>query len=329
MIASQDRGLLSTYDRDELLRLHYQMLLIRRFEEKTQEMYTRAKIGGYCHLNIGEEAAVVGSISALDPTTYIFTYYREHGHALARGMDPKVVMAELFGKATGCSKGRGGSMHLFDPNLRFMGGYAIVGGQFPLATGVAFASKYRGTGDIVVNFIGEGATNIGSFNECMNLIQLWRLPVVIICVNNQYEMGTPVSQASAVKEIWRKASAYDMASEQVDGMDILAVREAVARAVAKTKEEGQPTFIEAVTYRFRGHSVIDPARYRTPEEVQYWMSRDPIEAFQKRLAEAGLMTETDMSEAEAAVAKAVDEAVAFAESSPDPDPAELYKYVYV
>lgn len=329
MILAEDRGTLSTYDKDELCHLYYQMLLIRRFEEKTQEMYTRAKIGGYCHLNIGEEAAIVGSISALDPTTYIFTYYREHGYALARGMDPKVVMAELFGKATGCSKGRGGSMHLFDGNLRFMGGYAIVGGQFPLAVGVAFASKYRDSGEVVVNFIGEGATNIGSFNECMNLAQLWRLPIVIICVNNQYEMGTPITQTSAVKEIWRKACAYGMAAEQVDGMDVLAVREAVAKAAAKARTERLPTFIEAVTYRFRGHSVIDPGRYRSREELQYWMSRDPLDGFRIRLVEGGLMTEAEVAEAEATVARVVDEAVAFADSSPDPDPADLYKYLYV
>lgn len=324
MRAVEDDVRLGQYPREELLRIHEQMLLIRRFEEKAAEMYLRAKIGGYLHLNIGEEAAVVGSITAIQPQDYIFTYYRDHGHALARGMDPGVAMAELFGKSTGCVKGRGGSMHLFDPALRFMGGYAIVGGQIPLTLGVALAINYRGLNEAVVSFIGEGATNIGAFWESLNMAKLWHLPILFLCINNQYEMGTPVWRASAVREVWRKPQGYDIAGEQVDGMDVLAVREATERVLRRVREEKEPYFLEAVSYRYRGHSMADPARgYRTEEEVHEWMARDPINTFQQRLLAVGLATEEEFTAIQERVARQVDAAVEFADRSPDPDPSEL------
>ena len=320
---------LAQHSREDLHDLHHQMLRIRLFEEKVNEMYTRAKIGGYCHLNNGEEACIAGAYSALNPEDYVFTYYRDHGHALARGISAREVMAELFGKDTGCSRGRGGSMHLFDYERRFMGGYAIVGGQLPISVGVAFAIKYRGGEEIVISSTGEGATNIGAFNESMNLAQLWHLPVILLCINNQYEMGTPVAKTSAQKEVWRKAAAYAMEAEQVDGMDVLAVRDAVARAVKRAREESLPTFIEALCYRFRGHSVIDPARYRTQEELDYWRTKDPVYSFQARLIDERVMTEAEAQESERAIMAEVDDAVEFADNSPDPDLNDLYRFLYV
>lgn len=321
-------GLLSPERRAQLLRWYEQMLLIRRFEEAAAEMYTRAKIGGYLHLNIGEEATVVGSIDALQPQDYIFSNYREHGHAIARGVPAKNVMAELFGKVTGTSKGRGGSMHIFDIERHFMGGYAIVGGALPLAVGVGLAIDYRGSDAVVVSIFGEGATNIGAFNESLNLAQLWRLPVVFLCVNNLYAMGKRVEEDSAVPEMWRKACAYDMAAERVDGMDVLAVHEAMARAVDRARQQHLPTLLEAVTYRFRGHSMADAGTYRTAEEIEEWRRRDPIASFREKLEDAGLMNATEAQEIEARVEREVDEAVTFAEESPFPPVSSLYDYVY-
>ena len=315
-------------DREDLLHLYRLMLLIRRFEETAQDMYVRGKIGGFLHLNIGEEATVVGSITCLGPRDYIFSNYREHGHALARGVDPKAIMAELFGKTTGTSKGRGGSMHLFDADLHFMGGYAIVGGAMPLAVGAALAIRYRGDAGIVLNIFGEGATNIGAFHESLNLAKLWRLPVLFLCVNNQYAMGSAVERVSAVPEIYRKACAYDIPAERVDGMDVLAVREATQRMARRVREEGEPMFLEAITYRFRGHSMADPLRYRTREEVLRWMQRDPITLFRKRLLESGLVTEADLEQIAEDIERVVAEAVEFADRSPEPRPDELYQYLY-
>lgn len=323
----EKRRLLS--DKGELLGMYYHMLLIRRFEEKVAEMYTRAKIGGFVHLNIGEEATVVGAMAALSPGDYSFASYREHGYVLALGTDPGAVMAELFGKATGTSRGRGGSMHLFDAERRFMGGYAIVGGHLPLAVGTALAADYRGSDAATLCVFGDGATNIGAFHESLNLAKVWRLPVVFLCVNNLYGMGTAVTRASAVKEIYRKAAAYDMAAERVNGMDVLAVRDAVRRALRRAREEREPTLLESETYRFRGHSMADPARYRSEDEVKQWRERDPIGNFQHRLLEAGALDEAGIAEIESRVERAVQEAVDFADSSPDPDPAtDLHRYVY-
>ena len=314
--------------REELQRLWYEMLLIRRFEERAAEMYTRARIGGYSHLNIGEEATIVGALTPLRPDDYVISNYREHGHALVRGVDPKAVMAELFGKETGCSRGRGGSMHLFDIEKRFLGGYGIVAGQMPIACGVAMAIQYRRGEEIVVCIFGEGATNIGAFHESLNQAKLWHLPVVFLCVNNQYAMGAAVSEDSAVPEIYRKACAYDMRSERVDGMDVLAVRAVMERAISLAREQHEPSLVEAVTYRFRGHSMADPGRYRTEEEVRQWMARDPIQTFRRQLEENDLLSASEAQEIEHRVEQIVDEAVRFAEESPAPDPKDLYKYLY-
>jgi len=321
-------GLLSPERRTQLLRWYEQMLLIRRFEEAAAEMYTRAKIGGYLHLNIGEEATVVGAIDVLQPQDYIFSNYREHGHAIARGVDPKRVMAELFGKETGVSKGRGGSMHIFDIAQHFMGGYAIVGGAMPLAIGVGVAIQYRSSDAVVVSIFGEGATNIGAFNESANLAQLWRLPVVFLCVNNLYAMGKRVDEDSAVTEVWRKACAYDMAAERVDGMDILAIYEATTRAVDRARNEHLPTLLEAVTYRYRGHSMADAGTYRTAEEIEEWRQRDPIVSFRQKLERAGLIDAAQAQEIEARVDREVEDCITFAEESPFPSVSTLYDDIY-
>jgi pyruvate dehydrogenase E1 component alpha subunit len=314
--------------RAQLVNWYHLMLLIRHFEETAAEMYTRARVGGYLHLNIGEEATVVGAMDALSPQDYVVSNYREHGHAIARGVEPKAIMAELFGKATGVSKGRGGSMHIFDLSKHFLGGYGIVGGAIPLATGVGIAVRYRSSDAVVASVFGEGATNIGAFHESLNLAALWELPVVFLCVNNLYAMGKRIDEDSAVTEIWRKACAYDMASERVDGMDILAVYDAMTRAIDLARQEHRPSLIEAVTYRFRGHSMADAGRYRTSEEVELWRRRDPIEAFRMRLERANLIDEDQAHQIEADVERTVAEAVTFAEESPFPDLSTLYDDVY-
>jgi pyruvate dehydrogenase E1 component alpha subunit len=319
-------------DRDTLLSYYHQMLLIRRFEEKAGEMYTKAKIGGYCHLNLGEEATVVGFCTGLEPEDYVYTNYREHGYAIGRGITPGVVMAELFGKETGCSLGRGGSMHLFDVHRRFMGGYAIVGGQLLLATGAAFAVAYRDSREVVACQMGEGTTNNGAFHESLNLAKVYQLPLVYFVVNNLYGMGLRVEKGSAVSEIYRKACAYDMASWRVDGNDVLAVRDAVRKAAKLAREQHEPSLVEAVSFRFRGHSVVDPDRYRDKQEVQQGRDSDPITSFAKRLMEAGLLDDNSVHETEERVQRDVDEAVTFADESPYPSVEEfmqgLQDYVY-
>ncbi len=315
-------------DDESLRRFLRTMMLIRRFEERAAEMYLRAKIAGYLHLNIGEEASVVGIVAGLRDSDYIFDGYRDHGYVLARGTDPKLVMAELFGRVGGLVRGRGGSMHLFDPDKRFMGGYAIVGGSMPLAVGAALALKYQGRTEIVANVFGDGSTNIGAFHESLNVAALWKLPVVFIIVNNQYGMGTAVARASAVKELYRKASAYDMPSAQVDGMDLLTVIRAVKEAAERARNENIPTLLELITYRYRGHSMADPGRYRTEEELRAWMERDPIERYKSQLISAGLVDQVAVEAYEAEVQQEVDDAVQFADASPEPGPEELLKYVY-
>jgi pyruvate dehydrogenase E1 component alpha subunit len=319
-------------DRETLLSYYREMMLIRRFEEKSGEMYTKAKIGGYCHLNLGEEATVVGFCSGLESDDYVYTNYREHGYAIGRGITPGAVMAELFGKDTGCSRGRGGSMHLFDLQRHFMGGYAIVGGQIPLATGAAFAVAYRGSHEVVACQMGEGTTNNGAFHESLNLAKIYQLPIVYFVVNNLYGMGLRVEKGSAVSEIYRKACAYDMASWRVDGNDVLAVRDAVRNAASLAREQHEPGLVEAVSFRFRGHSVVDPDRYRDKQEVQQGRDADPIAAFAKRLMEAGLLDENGVHEMEERVQREVDEAVTFADESPYPSVEAfmqgLQEYVY-
>ena len=314
--------------RKELLRLYRQMFLIRRFEERAQVEYTRAKIGGYCHLNLGEEATVVGGIAALRPGDYIYTSYREHGHAIARGVDPKAVMAELFGKETGVSHGRGGSMHIFDLQHRFMGGYGIVGGHLPLAVGASFAIKYQKGDDIVFCMFGDGATNIGAFHESLNFAKVLELPVVWFCVNNQYGMGTAVERASAVPEIYRKACAYDMESIRIDGMNLLEVMHRTADFVEKTRRDSQPRFIEAVNYRFRGHSVVDPDKYRSDDEKERWRHSDPVLLFELQLREAGIASDDDLAQIKSSVEGEVEQIVRFSDESPNPAVDELYRYLY-
>jgi len=314
--------------RAELLRLYRQMFLIRRFEERAQVEYTRAKIGGYCHLNLGEEATVVGGIATLRPGDYIYTSYREHGHAIARGVDPRAVMAELFGKETGVAHGRGGSMHIFDLDHRFMGGYGIVGGHLPLAVGAGFAIKYRGGDDLVFCMFGDGATNIGAFHESLNFAKVFQLPVIWFCINNQYGMGTAVERASAVSEIYRRACAYDMESIRIDGMDLLQVMHQTGEFVDKTRRDSQPRFIEAVNYRFRGHSVVDPDKYRTDEEKERWRRSDPVLVFEHQLQEAEIATSGDLEQIRNDVESEVEEIVRFSDESPNPAVDELYRYVY-
>lgn len=319
---------LSRYDRDELIRMLRMMLLIRHFEERAQEMYTRARIGGYLHLNIGEEAAVVGMTLALRPKDYLFTAYREHGYALAKGMAATETMAELFGRETGCSKGRGGSMHLADAAKNFMGGYGIVGGELPLAVGTALASDYRGSDEVTLCQFGDGAVNIGAFHESLNMARVWRLPIVFACTNNKYGMGTEISRVSAVSEVWQRAVAYDMHGERVDGMDILACYEATKGALERARRGREPSLLEFVTYRFRGHSVADPGRYRTAEEVAEWRERDPIGLFSHRLIDGEIIDEGDLQRFDAEAQEESDAAVRFAEESPEPSPDDLFKYVY-
>lgn len=307
------------------------MVLVRRFEEKAAELYSLSKIGGFCHLYIGQEAVGVGAISTLRPEDYILASYREHGHALVRGVDPGEIMAELCGKESGVSKGKGGSMHLFDKTRGFLGGHAIVGGQIPLATGVAFASKYLKQPRVTLCFFGEAAVNIGSFHESLNLAALWKLPIVYICENNRFGMGTPVERASALYDLSQKACAYNMARAGVDGMDVLAVRDLVAQAVERARKESAPTLIEARTYRFMGHSMSDPAHghYRTKAEVDDQKRHDPIKVYISTLEALGIVTPADVEELEQKVHDTVEDAVGFSERSPDPEPREVYTDVYM
>jgi pyruvate dehydrogenase E1 component alpha subunit len=311
---------------------HYlrQMLLIRRFEEKAGEAYSLGKIGGFCHLYIGQEAVAVGAIAALRPDDYVTTAYRDHGHALARGMSARAVMAELFGKAAGCSGGKGGSMHLFDASLNLLGGHGIVGSHIPIAAGAAFAIKYRGGDQVSVCFFGEAAVNIGAFHETLNMASLWDLPAIFICENNGYGMGTAVSRASAVANLSARGTAYDMPEEAVDGQDVFAVLAAVERAVGRARKESVPTLLEIRTYRYVGHSMSDAAHgtYRTKEEVEEYRRRDPIRILADRMKAGGLLDEGGMEALEAEVREEVDDAYRFADESPDPDPSALFTDVY-
>jgi pyruvate dehydrogenase E1 component alpha subunit len=307
-----------------------QMLLIRRFEEKAGEAYSLGKIGGFCHLYIGQEAVAVGSLAALAPGDYITCSYREHGHALARGMSARTVMAELFGKAAGCSKGKGGSMHLFDASLGFLGGHGIVGGHIPLATGMAFAAKYRNTEQVAVCYFGEAAVNNGAFHEALNMAALWKLPCIYICENNRYGMGTALERASAIYDISERACSYDMANEVVDGQDVLVMQAAMERAVQRARSDKHPTLLEVRTYRFMGHSMSDPihGHYRTKEEVEDQRKRDPIAVWSHRLVAEGLMEESAVKALDKEILQEVNDAYQFADEAPDPEPGELWADVY-
>src|SRR4029450_6220217 len=311
-------------------RLLTQMQLIRRFEEKAAEMYAKDKIGGFLHLYIGQEAVAVGATSVTRPDDYAVSSYREHGHCLAKGSDPKRIMAELFGRIDGLSKGKGGSMHLFDKSVNFLGGHGIVGAHLPLAAGAGFGIKYQGGDQVVLCYFGDGAVPEGEVHESMNLAALWKLPVIFICENNRYAMGTAIHRALAQTEIWRFAETYGIPGEAVDGMDVLAVRDVVGHAVERALREKTPTLVEARTYRFRGHSMRDPAGsvYRTKEEVEREKQRDPIALFTERCSKDGVLTDADVKAVEKDVNDLVDEAAAFAEASPEPAPEELFTDVY-
>jgi pyruvate dehydrogenase E1 component alpha subunit len=305
------------------------MMLIRRFEERAGEMYAKAKIGGFLHLCIGEEATVVGATQALRDTDYLMSTYREHGQALARGTHPNAVMAELFGRVDGCSKGRGGSMHLFDWDKRFLGGYGIVGGSLPLSAGVALACDYTDTDDAILSMMGDGATNQGTFSETMNLVALWQLPVVFLIINNQFGMGTALHRHSAVTDLSKKAEGFGVPGTRCDGMDALDVHAVVTEALKHAREDRRPQLVEAVTYRYRGHSMADPEEYRTKEEVEEWRERDPIKAFADRLVAEGVVKEDEVEKFDQEAIETVDEAVRFADESPFPDLDSLYDEVYV
>lgn len=317
--------------KDTLLRWYDDMLLIRRFEEKCAQLYGMGKIMGFCHLYNGQEAVSTGAIlGAINPDDYVFTAYRDHGQAISKGVDPKAIMAELLGKYTGTTKGKGGSMHIFDHDKNFMGGHAIVGGHLPLAAGVALAIKYRNEKKVCLCFMGDGATNIGSFHEALNLAGLWKLPVIYIIENNRYSMGTSVERSSSVEELHKKAIAYDIYNEACEGYDVLEVYKTIKAAADRARKSYEPSLIEIQTYRFRGHSMSDPihGHYRTKEEVERQKGFDPLVVFASTLKEEGVIKDAYLDEAEERIKKIVEECVEFAENSPVPPTEELYRDVY-
>jgi pyruvate dehydrogenase E1 component alpha subunit len=305
------------------------MMLIRRFEERAGEMYAKAKVGGFLHLAIGEEATIVGAVRALRDQDYLISTYRSHGHALSRGADPNRVMAELFGREAGVSHGRGGSMHMFDLENRFMGGYGIVGGNLPLAAGMALASDYKGADEVTLCVFGDGASNQGTFGETLNLAALWKLPVVFMVTNNQFGMGTSLERHSAVTALHRRGEGFGVPGMQCDGMDVLDTYAVIAEAVKTAREERRPILVEAITYRFRGHSMADPEEYRTKEQVEEWRKRDPIQVFARRLEEERVLEEGEAERLDKEVVGRVDEAVKFADKAPFPPPESLYDDIYV
>jgi pyruvate dehydrogenase E1 component alpha subunit len=316
-------------DRDTCVALLEQMALIRRFEEEAGRQYQKAKAGGFLHLAIGEEATIVGTTSVMEAEDYLIGTYRTHGHAIARGTDPKNVMAELFGRVDGTSGGRGGSMHIFDLENRFMGGYGIVGGNLPIAAGLGLASQYKGEDAVTVCMFGDGASNTGNFGETMNLAALWDLPVVFLVENNLYGMGTSVERHSAQTDLSKKAEGYGIKGERIDGMDVLAVREGVGEHIRIAREENRPTLVEAFTYRFRGHSAADPEVYREKDEVEEWRAKDPIEAFAKRCVDEDVISEEDVEKIRERAEKDVLDAVKFADDSPEPPLETMYESLYV
>src|ERR671911_725603 len=305
------------------------MMIIRRFEEEAGRQYQKAKAGGFLHLAIGEEATIVGTTSVMREDDYLIGTYRTHGHAIARGTDPKNVMAELFGRVDGTSGGRGGSMHIFDLERRFMGGYGIVGGNLPLAAGLALSSDYRGTDEVTVCMFGDGASNAGNFGETMNLAALWSLPVVFLVENNLYGMGTALERHSAVTDLAHKAEGMGVPGVRVDGMDVLAVRETVTEHIRLAREERKPTLVEAITYRYRGHSAADPEVYREKKEVEEWQRKDPIETFAARLIKEKVLSEDEIQAIRDEAEKTVLGAVEFADASPEPPLDSLYDHLYV
>ena len=310
-------------DKKLLHAMLYQMLLGRRFEEKCAEVYRMGKIGGFCHLYIGQEAIAVGSMMALEPKDMVITSYRDHVQAMIKGISPEAVMAELYGKAGGCVKGKGGSMHMFSKELEFYGGHGIVGGQIGVGTGMAYAAKYKESGQVAVCFFGEAAVNQGIFHESLNMAQLWKLPIIYICENNQYGMGTSQDRAMSTRNIAKKADAFEMANEFVDGMDVMAVRDAALRAIKRAREDSLPTLLEVRAYRYMGHSMSDPGNYRTRAEIAKYQERDPIVLFKDSLTEAKLLTDKEFEQMQQEAIESTDRALKFADESPFPDAGEL------
>ena len=316
-------------DRQQALALYRQMLLIRRFEERCAQLYVEGRIGGFLHLYIGQEAVGVGAISQMRADDYLIAYYRDHGYALARGADPRALLAELCGKVTGISRGKGGSMHFYDVTAGNFGGDGIVGGHLPLAAGIGYGIRLRGTDQVCLCFFGDGAVNEGAFHETLNVSGLWDLPVVYIIENNRYGMGTSIDRASSVKDLYQRASAYGVPRRDVNGMDLLAVRNVMGEAIERARTEKRPTLIEAETYRYRGHSMSDPGKYRTKEEVESMMKSDPVLLWGKRLMEQERFTQGELDALDREVLAQMEDAVAFVEQSPDPPLESLYEDVYV
>ena len=305
------------------------MMLVRRFEEKSAQLYGKQKIKGFCHLYTGQEAVVAGMMSAITKDDKVITAYRDHGHALAMGMSANSVMAELYGKATGCSGGKGGSMHMFSKEHNFFGGHGIVGAQIPLGAGMALAEQYQGTKNVSICFFGDGAVRQGALHEAFNMAMLWKLPVIFICENNEYAMGTSVSRTTNMNDIYKIGLAYDMPSKQVDGMKCETVHEAVFEAAENARKGNGPTFLEIKTYRYRGHSMSDPANYRTKDELNSYKDKDPIETTKATILKKKYASEKALEEMEDKIVEDVEASVEFAENSPLPDPSELFKDVYV
>ncbi len=316
--------------RTKLVEMYHTMVLIRRFEEAAAKAYSMQKIGGFLHLYIGQEAVVVGSVAAIREDDYMITAYRDHGHAIARGTDPKILMAELYGKYTGSSKGKGGSMHFFDAKRNMLGGHAIVGAQVPLGTGIAFKAKYRKEDRVCLTYMGDAAMNQGAFHEALNIAGLWKLPVVYIVENNLYGMGTAVDRSTAVTELHKRGSAYGIEGMVADGMNVFAVYDAIREAAKKARELSLPTLLEIRTYRYRGHSMSDPdSVYRTKQEVEAEKRRDPIEQMKRFLLEGKIATQKELDHVEEDVKKTVAECVEFAENSPEPPLESMYDDIYV
>ena len=315
-------------DKKLLRKMLYQMVLGRHFEEKCAEVYRMGKIGGFCHLYIGQEAIAVGSMMALEPSDMVITSYRDHVQAMVKGIPPEAVMAELYGKEGGCVKGKGGSMHMFSREHEFYGGHGIVGGQIGVGTGMAYAAKYRNTGQVTLCFFGEAAVNQGIFHESLNMAALWKLPIIYICENNEYGMGTSQRRAMSISSVARKGDGYGIANEFVDGMDVMAVREATLRAIERARNESLPTLLEIRAYRFMGHSMSDPGNYRTRDEIAKYQERDPIVLFKDSLKEAGVLSEKDFEKVQQEAVEATDRALKFADESPLPDESELLTDVY-
>jgi pyruvate dehydrogenase E1 component alpha subunit len=317
------------FGKEQYLSWYEQMLLMRKFEERAGQLYGMQKIKGFCHLYIGQEALVAGAMSVLEPDDNMITAYRDHAHAIGKGISARAVMAELYGKSTGCSKGKGGSMHMFDHEKKFFGGHGIVGGQIPLGAGIAFADKYNGNKNVTLCYMGDGAVRQGAFHEALNMSMTWMLPVIFVIENNNYAMGTSVGRTSNMTNLYKLGLAYDMPSEPVDGMSVEAVHEVMEKAVKRARDGKGPSLLEMNTYRYKGHSMSDPAKYRTKEEVESYKAKDPVEMILKHITDNKLATEKEIETINNKVRDIVEDSVQFAEESPYPEPSELYTDVYV